>query len=87
MLHWTGGARGPCYIRRIQGMWSSIPYGTLDVSKRNGQRGGGAHPRTVDFSGIQLNVGVASVLSDVFTIEWGLRKLVFKECDLDEHVS
>ena len=41
----------------------------------------------MDFSGIQLNVGVASVLSDVFTIEWGLRKLVFKECDLDEHVS
>ena len=51
------------------------------------QRGGGAFPRTVDLSGIQLNVGVASVLSDVFTIEWGLRKLVFKECDLDEHVS
>ncbi|RDX54543.1 RNI-like protein [Lentinus brumalis] len=50
------------------------------------KRGGGAHPRTVDFSGIQLNVGVASVLSDVFTIEWGLRKLVFKECDLDEHI-
>ncbi|PIL27549.1 hypothetical protein GSI_10700 [Ganoderma sinense ZZ0214-1] len=48
------------------------------------KRGGGAHPRTVDFSGIQLNLGVASVLSDVFTIEWGLRKLVFKECDLDE---
>ena len=37
-------------------------------------------------SGIQLTVGAASVLSDVFTIEWGLRKLVFKECDLDEHV-
>ncbi|KAI0693949.1 RNI-like protein [Cerioporus squamosus] len=50
------------------------------------KRGGGARPRTVDFSGIQLNVGVASVLSDVFTIEWGLRKLVFKECDLDEHI-
>ena len=41
----------------------------------------------MDFSGIQLNLGIASVLSDVFTIEWGLRKLVFKECDLDEHVS
>ncbi|KAI1798170.1 RNI-like protein [Ganoderma leucocontextum] len=48
------------------------------------KRGGGAHPRTVDLSGIQLNIGAASVLSDVFTIEWGLRKLVFKECDLDE---
>lgn len=40
----------------------------------------------MDLSGIQLSVGIASVLSDVFTIEWGLRKLVFKECDLDEHV-
>lgn len=40
----------------------------------------------MDLSGIQLAVGPASVLSDVFTIEWGLRKLVFKECDLDEHV-
>ncbi|CAL1710893.1 unnamed protein product [Somion occarium] len=44
------------------------------------------NPRTVDLSGVQLTVGSASVLSDVFTIEWGLRKLVFKECDLDEHI-
>ncbi|KAI0700300.1 hypothetical protein BC835DRAFT_1304156 [Cytidiella melzeri] len=44
------------------------------------------HPRSVDFSGVQLTVGSASVLSDVFTIEWGLRKLIFKECDLDEHI-
>ncbi|KAI0826580.1 RNI-like protein [Trametes gibbosa] len=43
-----------------------------------------ATPRAIDLSGIQLTVGSASVLSDVFTIEWGLRKLVFKECDLDE---
>lgn len=41
----------------------------------------------MDLSGVQLTVGSASVLSDVFTIEWGLRKLVFKECDLDEHVG
>ncbi|KAI0646342.1 RNI-like protein [Trametes meyenii] len=50
------------------------------------KRAASTTPRTVDFSGIQLNIGTASVLSDVFTIEWGLRKLVFKECDLDEHV-
>ncbi|KAF9489856.1 RNI-like protein [Pleurotus eryngii] len=43
-------------------------------------------PRTVDFSGVQLNLVSASILSDVFTIEWGLRKLVFRECDLDEHI-
>ncbi|EJF63717.1 RNI-like protein [Dichomitus squalens LYAD-421 SS1] len=48
------------------------------------KRAASTHPRTIDFSGIQLNLGVASVLSDVFTIEWGLRKLVFKECDLDD---
>ncbi|KAJ8463748.1 hypothetical protein ONZ51_g10047 [Trametes cubensis] len=50
------------------------------------KRAANSSPRTVDLSGIQLNVGTASVLSDVFTIEWGLRKLVFKECDLDEHI-
>lgn len=43
-------------------------------------------PRTLDLSGVQLTVGSASVLSDIFTIEWGLRKLVCKECDLDELV-
>ncbi|KAI0343834.1 RNI-like protein [Trametopsis cervina] len=40
-------------------------------------------PRSVDFSGVQLTIGSASVLSDIFTIEWGLRKVIFKECDLD----
>ncbi|KZT70603.1 RNI-like protein [Daedalea quercina L-15889] len=50
------------------------------------KRATGTNPRTVDLSGIQLTVGSASVLSDIFTIEWGLRKLVFKECDLDEHI-
>ncbi|KDR79326.1 hypothetical protein GALMADRAFT_243316 [Galerina marginata CBS 339.88] len=41
-------------------------------------------PRTVDLSGVQLTFTSASILSDVFSIEWGLRKLVFRECDLDE---
>ncbi|KAF9531479.1 hypothetical protein CPB83DRAFT_904584 [Crepidotus variabilis] len=44
------------------------------------------HPRTVDLSGVQLSIISASILSDVFTIEWGLRKLVFRECDLDDLV-
>ncbi len=43
-------------------------------------------PRTVDFSGIQLNPTSAAILSDVFTIEWGLRRLTFKECGLDDRV-
>ncbi|KXN91582.1 Protein phosphatase 1 regulatory subunit 37 [Leucoagaricus sp. SymC.cos] len=42
------------------------------------------NPRTVDLSGVQLTVTSASILSDVFSIEWGLHKLVFRECDLDE---
>ncbi|KIM43835.1 hypothetical protein M413DRAFT_18150 [Hebeloma cylindrosporum] len=43
-------------------------------------------PRTVDLSGVQLTFTSASILSDVFSIEWGLRKLVFRECDLDDHI-
>ncbi|EMD36293.1 hypothetical protein CERSUDRAFT_95631 [Gelatoporia subvermispora B] len=50
------------------------------------KRAAGTKPRTVDFSGVQLTVGSASVLSDVFTIEWGLRKVVFKECNLDDPI-
>ncbi|KAF9459258.1 hypothetical protein BDZ94DRAFT_1312550 [Collybia nuda] len=42
-------------------------------------------PRSIDFSGVQLTLVSASILSDVFTIEWGLRKVVFRECNLDEH--
>jgi protein phosphatase 1 regulatory subunit 37 len=44
----------------------------------------GTHPRSVDLSGAQLTVTSAAILSDVFTIEWGLRKVVFRECDLDD---
>ncbi|VDB95667.1 unnamed protein product [Peniophora sp. CBMAI 1063] len=43
-------------------------------------------PRTVDFSGIQLTPSLAATLSDVLTIEWGLRRVTFRECDLDERV-
>ncbi|KAF7303918.1 hypothetical protein MIND_00622300 [Mycena indigotica] len=42
------------------------------------------NPRTVDFSGVQLTFTSASILADVLSIEWGLRKAVFRECDLDE---
>lgn len=47
---------------------------------------GSTNPRTADFSGVQLTFVKASILSDVFSIEWGLRKVVFRECDLDEYV-
>ncbi|KAJ7480292.1 hypothetical protein B0H11DRAFT_1863724 [Mycena galericulata] len=42
------------------------------------------HPRSVDFSGVQLTFTSASILADVLSIEWGLRKAVFRECDLDD---
>ncbi|KAG7440205.1 RNI-like protein [Guyanagaster necrorhizus] len=50
------------------------------------KKANGSHPRIVDFSGVQLTTAKATVLGDVFTIEWGLRRLVFKECDLDENI-
>lgn len=51
------------------------------------QRASGTSGRAVDLSGVQLTQGQAATLSDVFSVEWGLRKLFLKECDLDEHVS
>ncbi|KAJ7241653.1 hypothetical protein C8J57DRAFT_1192532 [Mycena rebaudengoi] len=42
------------------------------------------HPRSVDFSGVQLTPASAHILADVLSIEWGLRKAVFRECDLEE---
>ncbi|TFK50472.1 RNI-like protein [Heliocybe sulcata] len=50
------------------------------------QKAANTNPRSLDLSGVQLNLITAAILSDVFTIEWGLRKLVFRECDLDEHI-
>lgn len=35
---------------------------------------------------MQLTPTAAAILSDVFNIEWGLRKLTLRECDLDDLV-
>jgi protein phosphatase 1 regulatory subunit 37 len=51
------------------------------------QRASGTNPRSVDLSGVQLTPTSAAILSDVFTIEWGLRKLTLRECDLDDYVT
>jgi hypothetical protein len=56
------------------------------LTDRESQRASSSNPRTVDLSGAQLTLASAAILSDVFTIEWGLRKLVFRECDLDDQV-
>ncbi|KAJ7083577.1 hypothetical protein C8R44DRAFT_894463 [Mycena epipterygia] len=37
------------------------------------------HPRSVEFSGVQLTFASASILADVLSIEWGLRKAVFRD--------
>ncbi|EGN94523.1 hypothetical protein SERLA73DRAFT_114776 [Serpula lacrymans var. lacrymans S7.3] len=50
------------------------------------KRAAGSKPRSVDLSGVQLTLTSAAILSDVFAIEWGLRKLILKECNLDEHM-
>ncbi|KAG1850462.1 hypothetical protein F4604DRAFT_1970301 [Suillus subluteus] len=42
------------------------------------KRPSGTNPRSVDLSGVQLTPTFAAILSDVFMIEWGLRK----ECEL-----
>lgn len=57
--------------------------GTRLIVAQNASR---TSPRTVDFSGVQLNPTSAAILSDVFTIEWGLRRVTFKECGLDDRV-
>ncbi|KAJ7177065.1 hypothetical protein C8R46DRAFT_1246346, partial [Mycena filopes] len=44
----------------------------------------GSTGRTVDFSGVQLTPASASILADVLSIEWGLRRVVWRECDLEE---
>ncbi|KIJ60815.1 hypothetical protein HYDPIDRAFT_31861 [Hydnomerulius pinastri MD-312] len=48
------------------------------------KRASSTNPRSVDLSGVQLTPTAAAILSDVFNIEWGLRKLTLRECDLDE---
>ncbi|KIK80501.1 hypothetical protein PAXRUDRAFT_833481 [Paxillus rubicundulus Ve08.2h10] len=48
------------------------------------KRASSTNPRSVDVSGVQLTPVAAAILSDVFNIEWGLRKLTLRECDLDE---
>jgi hypothetical protein len=40
-----------------------------------------------DLSVIAITMNTAAILSDVLNIEWGLRKLLFKECDLNELVG
>ena len=44
-------------------------------------------PRTLDLTSVRLTIEASAVLADVLSIEWGLRKLILRDCDLDEAVS
>ncbi|KAG8904578.1 hypothetical protein FRB99_001541 [Tulasnella sp. 403] len=41
-------------------------------------------PRTLDLTGVKFTVFSASALADALSVEWGLRKLILKDADLDE---
>ncbi|KAG8957432.1 hypothetical protein FRC03_010147 [Tulasnella sp. 419] len=41
-------------------------------------------PRTLDLTGIKLSTFAAATLADTLAIEWGLRRLILKDCDLDD---
>ncbi|KDQ16817.1 hypothetical protein BOTBODRAFT_30713 [Botryobasidium botryosum FD-172 SS1] len=41
-------------------------------------------PRTLDLSGVKLTVHSAAALADLLSVEWGLRKLILSDCDLDD---
>ena len=91
VLCWAGGQSGSCDFRGLQGM-APLPsdlatYMHTVTNDIDSQRASSPDSRTLDLSGVQITVTSAIILSDVFTIEWGLRKLILKECDLDEHVS
>lgn len=46
-----------------------------------------AKPRSFDLTGIPLTLEVTYIVTDLLNVEWGLRKLVLKNCDLDDQVS
>ncbi|KAJ7580302.1 hypothetical protein C8J56DRAFT_272227 [Mycena floridula] len=54
------------------------------VSSVSSRRQVPSGPRTLDLSGVQLTPTSAQILADVLCIEWGLRRLICKECDLEE---
>lgn len=43
-------------------------------------------PRTLDLTSVKLTLDAAFALSDALAVDWGLRKLILRDCDLDELV-
>ncbi|KAG9016261.1 hypothetical protein FRB90_003583 [Tulasnella sp. 427] len=48
------------------------------------QSAGPVAPRTLDLTGIKLTSFSAATLADALSMEWGLRRLILKDCDLDD---
>lgn len=42
--------------------------------------------KEMDLTGLQLNVGAAEALSDVLSLDFGLKKLILDSCGLDDEV-
>lgn len=47
----------------------------------------GEQPREMDLTGLQFNLGSAEALSDLLSIDFGLKKLILDSCHLDDEVS
>jgi protein phosphatase 1 regulatory subunit 37 len=43
-------------------------------------------PKAIDLTGFQLSTGAAEALSDVLSVDFGLKKLVLENCGLDDEV-
>ncbi|EJD40745.1 RNI-like protein [Auricularia subglabra TFB-10046 SS5] len=41
-------------------------------------------PRSLDLTGIPLTLDTTQAVTDLLNVEWGVRKLVLKNCDLDD---
>jgi hypothetical protein len=46
----------------------------------------GLAPKTMDLTGLHLSLGAAEALGDVLSVDFGLRKLVLEDCNLDDEV-
>ncbi|KAN0132000.1 hypothetical protein V8E53_010280 [Lactarius tabidus] len=80
---WWGLEKVESFYKECCASRDDPPLPEISAAFKNASR---ISPRTVDFSGVQLNPTTAAILSDVFTIEWGLRRLTFKECGLDDRI-
>ncbi|KAI9465794.1 hypothetical protein BJY52DRAFT_1113105 [Lactarius psammicola] len=80
---WWGLETVESFYRECCASRDDPPLPEISTAFKNASK---TSPRTVDFSGVQLNPTSAAILSDVFAIEWGLRRVTFKECGLDDRL-